>query len=587
MDQLAGRAASRPRAPAAGRRRDPPNPQVCRARAARRRRAAPAGRARGRGGRRAGARTARCSRSPRGPSPANAGVERVLGACARARRSPPRSEQRGDQHAVVGVDGAERLAARQRAAELVEREAEAGALGRRRARLPRSPERRIASTPTAAPATSTSPAASSWAAASRCRGVRRRAASRATAPRAPAAASRVRRGGTSRCRSRPRMRSAAVAVGVGQRLVGVDQPQVAEQRALAADRDAHPRLQPDVRPRRRADGLGRAWRCPARSAGRGSTRGVSRVRIAVLRTSSSEPERRAVREQAQAGVVDEHRAVQVRAQLLDEGLDLVIARRHTPGAYLAGECVLPGRARAAGRPARLSRREHPPRSTACRGRRRSGRSSAATLKKTVPITAMPSAPPSCCIAFSTPEAEPTSSSSTPASTKSNSGASIAPMPMPASSSGPAKAQRATRRRRRRSAGRGRRASITARPACSVGRPNLGPSSAGAEARADRGAERPRDQRQAGVDRAEALAELQVEAERQHQADHPGEEHERGREAGARTRACGTGSSSRAARRPGARGCARATTKAASASALAAIETNVHAGQPASRPWISG
>src|SRR3954454_14037935 len=55
----------------------------------------------------------------------------------------------------------------------------------------------------------------------------------------------------------------------------------------------------------------------------------------------------------------------------------------------------------------------------------------ATEKNSVPITAMPIAPPSCCIAFSTPEAEPTSWSSTPASAKSNSGASIAPMPMPA------------------------------------------------------------------------------------------------------------------------------------------------------------
>ena len=34
---------------------------------------------------------------------------------------------------------------------------------------------------------------------------------------------------------------------------------------------------------------GSRWRCPGRSAGRGSTRGVSRVRIAVRRTSSSDP----------------------------------------------------------------------------------------------------------------------------------------------------------------------------------------------------------------------------------------------------------------------------------------------------------
>ena len=34
--------------------------------------------------------------------------------------------------------------------------------------------------------------------------------------------------------------------------------------------------------------------------------------------------------------------------------------------------------------------------------------SAGIEKNTVPMTAMPIAPPSCCIAFSTPEAEPTS-----------------------------------------------------------------------------------------------------------------------------------------------------------------------------------
>ena len=44
----------------------------------------------------------------------------------------------------------------------------------------------------------------------------------------------------------------------------------------------------------------------------------------------------------------------------------------------------------------------------------------------------------------------------------------------------------------------RRASITASPPCSVGRPNRGPSTAGAQARADRGAERPRDHRHAGA-----------------------------------------------------------------------------------------
>ena len=60
--------------------------------------------------------------------------------------------------------------------------------------------------------------------------------------------------------------------------------------------------------------------------------------------------------------------------------------------------------------------------------------------------------------------------------------------------------------------------------------SCGPSRPAPRPGADRRAERPRDQRQAGVDGAEALAELQVEAEGQHQPDHPGEEHERGREA---------------------------------------------------------
>jgi hypothetical protein len=39
-------------------------------------------------------------------------------------------------------------------------------------------------------------------------------------------------------------------------------------------------------------------------------------------------ERRAVGDQPQARVVDQYRALELRAQLLDEGLDLVIARRH-------------------------------------------------------------------------------------------------------------------------------------------------------------------------------------------------------------------------------------------------------------------
>ena len=94
---------------------------------------------------------------------------------------------------------------------------------------------------------------------------------------------------------------------------------------------------------------------------------------------------------------------------------------------------------------------------------------------------------------------------------------------------------------RRAAGRARRAASRRGRRAATGRPKRGPSSAGADTRADRGAERPRDQRQAGLDRAEALAQLQVEAEDEHQADHPGEEHERASPARRRTRACGTGS----------------------------------------------
>ncbi|HET7017521.1 MAG TPA: hypothetical protein VFI65_26600 [Streptosporangiaceae bacterium] len=57
-------------------------------------------------------------------------------------------------------------------------------------------------------------------------------------------------------------------------------------------------------------------------------------------------------------------------------------------------------------------------------------SRASTEKKTVPKTATPTAPASCCMALTTPEAEPTSASVTAARMKSNSGAITMPMPMP-------------------------------------------------------------------------------------------------------------------------------------------------------------
>ena len=56
-------------------------------------------------------------------------VERVLGALGDVRDAPALG-QRDDQDAVVGADGAERLTARERAAELVQREAQARTLGR-------------------------------------------------------------------------------------------------------------------------------------------------------------------------------------------------------------------------------------------------------------------------------------------------------------------------------------------------------------------------------------------------------------------------------------------------------------------------
>ena len=124
------------------------------------------------------------------------------------------------------------------------------------------------------------------------------------------------------------VRSAASQSVVGQRLVGVDQPQVAEQRALAADRHAHARLEPDVRARRRAHGLRGVGDALGEVQVADDARGLARQDRGPADLVVG-PEGRAVGEQAQAGVIDEHRAVELRAQLLDEGLNLVIARRHT------------------------------------------------------------------------------------------------------------------------------------------------------------------------------------------------------------------------------------------------------------------
>ncbi len=62
-------------------------------------------------------------------------------------------------------------------------------------------------------------------------------------------------------------------------------------------------------------------------------------------------------------------------------------------------------------------------------------SCARVLKKIVPMPATPTAPASCCIAFRTPDADPTSLSATDARMKSNSGETIIPIPIPTSSSG--------------------------------------------------------------------------------------------------------------------------------------------------------
>jgi hypothetical protein len=79
-----------------------------------------------------------------------------------------------------------------------------------------------------------------------------------------------------------------VDVAVAQRLIGVDEPQIAEQRTLAADRHADARLQAELllggRPDR-ALGGGDALR----EVQVADVFGVSRVRIAVRRTSSSTP----------------------------------------------------------------------------------------------------------------------------------------------------------------------------------------------------------------------------------------------------------------------------------------------------------
>ena len=106
------------------------------------------------------------------------------------------------------------------------------------------------------------------------------------------------------------------------------------------------------------------------------------------------------------------------------------------------------------------------------------------------------------------------------------------MPMPASSSGPASLSVVTASacddgEHPEHAGEHHGQPAVERPAA-VARPRKPAPRAGA----DRRAERPRDDRHARADRAEVLAELQVEREHEHQPDHPGEEHERRDEAGA-------------------------------------------------------
>ena len=64
-------------------------------------------------------------------------------------------------------------------------------------------------------------------------------------------------------------------------------------------------------------------------------------------------------------------------------------------------------------------------------------------KNTVPSTATPTVPPSCWFAFSTPDAEPTSGSVTPASVMSKNGVMARPSPKPHTANEGASAQPVT------------------------------------------------------------------------------------------------------------------------------------------------
>ena len=214
------------------------------------------------------------------------GVERVLRAARQVGDAAPLGEHR-DEHAVVAVDGAERVPARERAAELVERQPEPRALRRTELGFAlagpangQHADRRAAEQHLAGGEIVGRDLA--------LRRRRRRAASRATAPRAPAAASRVRRAGTSRCRSRPRSarrRRSRCSTATRRRRSATGSRTArpgsgsARTRATPARRPAAARCAP------RWVAVAMPWaKCRSRMA-----RGVSRVRIAVLRTSSSEP----------------------------------------------------------------------------------------------------------------------------------------------------------------------------------------------------------------------------------------------------------------------------------------------------------
>ena len=143
----------------------------------------------------------------------------------------------------------------------------------------------------------------------------------------------------------------------------------------------------------------------------------------------------------------------------------------------------------------------------------------------------------------------------------------------------ARAPRSSARRRpsrRPTASTSTPASISATPACSVRRPNRGAEHRRAGARADRGAQRPRDQARARVDRAVVQPDLQAERER--------EDHARSSRRRTRARSTRPPENARLRNRLGVtsgetpvRSRRRASAaKAPSTTKLAAIEANVHA-----------